>query len=559
MNSPSPVLTWLDDHPQGSLWLAAAVIATGATLALRSWLRPEPGARPGPDWRWGLMLATILLAGRWPSLLIPRELNPDESHLFAAAHALTHDPVPWRSINGATSGPLNFLPLIPVGWLAGWDSYPGLRLAALGLLGASLILIHQCLSLVYPPRAVRLATFSAALLVALTNSVDLLHYSSELVPVFCLSAAAYAAARRGLQAGGPAWSGLGGLMLGAVPLCKLQAAPLALAAGLYWLGVELRARGPAANRHRVYLLAGAVLPAGLILFPVLLAGQWDNFVTTYLFANLSYAATGSSSAGNLIALILAKSFEQDSLLHLWLPGTILWSALAFRGRALPDRAARQFTLLALAATAISVFCVLRPGRPFLHYWQLVIPPLTLLLGALLGNLATATPDGPSKFNRWLMAACALALLGTLGGHRLRVPNLFVGAFAYFEAHPREPLSDRIRAHAQPGEAIAIWGWSNYLYVETGLRQATRESNLEGSILPGPYQQFFRDRFLADLMVARPATFVDSVGPGSIIYQAPALRHDRNYPELAAVIRADYVLVDEFEQSRIYRRRDLAPR
>jgi hypothetical protein len=346
-------------------------------------------------------------------------------------------------------------------------------------------------------------------------------------------------------------------MLGAVPLSKLQFTPLALAAGFGWLWAEWRAPGPDQTPHRVYLLGGAVLPAVLLLTPVLISGQWHHFVLSYLGANLSYAATGYSSFGQLWQDLWAKSLEEDSLLHLWIPGTLLWCGLALGVRAAPDRTGRGFAWLALGATLISLFCVFRAGRPFLHYWQIVVPALTLLLGSLLGN--TGAPGGPAKTGRFLVLGGALALFAVLGGHRLLQPNFFVGSLAYFQANPRSALADRVLRHAQPGEAIAIWGSTNYVYVETGLRQATHDSAFERSILPGTYQAYFRDRFLADLMVTRPAFFLDSSGPSTLIFQDPRLAHDRNYPELAAVIRADYVQVDEISGARLYRRRDLPAR
>lgn len=549
---------WLDDHPGSYPVVLGLVLAAAAGLALHSWLRPRPTDGPRPDWRWGLVLLLVLLAGRWPGLLLPRELNPDESHVFAGTHALAHDPVFWRAIDGATSGPLNFFALMPAGWVFGWDSFPGIRLTALLLLAGCLTLVHQCLALVYPPRAVRLATLSAAAFEAVTNSVDLLHYSTELLSLLWLAGAGYAAGRRWLRAGGPGWSGLGGLLLGAVPMSKLQAAPLALASGAVWLWAEWRARGPGGGRHLVYLVVGAVLPLVLFVVPVLIAGHWDNFITSYFLFNFSYTATGTDSLLQLLRDVSAKSIEQDSLLGFWLPATLIWCALAFRVRPLPDRAARVTTWLAFGATVVAILCVLRAGRPFLHYWQLVVPPVTLLLGALLGNLAAA-PVTRRWSDRSLIALCALVLLAGPYWHRVRNPNRLVGAFTYFERHPRNTVSARVLAHARPGETLAVWGWANYLYVETGLRQATQDAQIERAITPGPLQAFFRDRFLADLMVTRPALFVDAVGPCSLYFQSPALKHDRNYPELGAVIRTDYVLVDEVDGAQIYRRRDLPGR
>ena len=59
-----------------------------------------------------LLVFAVLLAWRWPFLLSADEYNPDESQLIAGALTLPLDPVPWRGVDGFTSGPLNFYPLL---------------------------------------------------------------------------------------------------------------------------------------------------------------------------------------------------------------------------------------------------------------------------------------------------------------------------------------------------------------------------------------------------------------------------------------------------------------
>src|SRR5690242_9859080 len=54
-----------------------------------------------------ILLALILVAGRWPTLFLNEQLNHDESGLIAGALAFLHDPVPWRGADLTTSGPLN--------------------------------------------------------------------------------------------------------------------------------------------------------------------------------------------------------------------------------------------------------------------------------------------------------------------------------------------------------------------------------------------------------------------------------------------------------------------
>lgn len=559
MKNSLSLLQWLDHYPQTYLWLVGGLIVGALALTVVPLLRGRYDDTRGHDWGWGLLILAILAAGRWPSFFFTRELNPDESQLLAGAHTLTYDPVFWRSVNGGTAGPLDFFALWPAGWLCGWDTFLTARLTALGLMALSLILAHQCMALILGRRVARLAVLGAVCFEALTNAPDFLHYSTELVPVALFAVAAYAAARRWGASSGPLWSCWGGLALGAVPLGKLQAVPLATALGVCWLWNEIRTKGPDATQHRGYLSAGALLPAALFACQLTIAGEWPSFIQSYWRFNLHYAGGGSSALGRTLLELLDNSLWWDSLLHLWLPGNVLWVALLVRVRPAVDRSIRIFGWTALAATVISFGSVVGPGRPFLHYWQLLVLPLVFLIGAVTANFLSTAPEPRRKAERWLVAMATLGLVGLMLQHRVRHPNTLLGTLAGLRQHPRSILADRVLAHARPGESIAIWGWSNGIYVETGLRQATREAHVGTLIEPGPLQEYFRRRYLADLACAGPATFLDSVGPASLHYTSPVFAHDQVYPELAAVIRTNYILVEEFAGARIYRRRDLLTR
>lgn len=553
------LLQWLDLHPQSYFWLVGGLITIALGLAVVPVLRDHREETRRHDWVWGWMILAILAAGRWPTFLVTREFNPDESALVAGAHTLLHDPVFWRSVEAGTSGPLSFFALWPAGWLFGWQTYVTARVTALVLLALTLILAHQCMALIVGRRIARAAGLAAVCFEALTNSPDFLHYSSELLPVALLTAAGYATIRRWVHQGGLGWNALGGLLLGAVPLAKLQAVPLGACLGLCWLWAELRTTGPDAFRRRFYLMAGALLPAALFACQLTVAGEWRNFIPSYFLFNLNYIATGSSSFRQLMLTILANSLAQDSLLHLWLAGSALWLVCLLRLRRTVDRATRGFLLAGLAACLVAFGSIVCPGRPFLHYWQFLVVPCSLLLGAMTGCLLPGPPAPWRKFDRWLVSACAVCVVGVLLQQRARTPNTFIGAFAFFQQKPRTELAARVAAHARPGDTLSIWGWSNFVYVETGLRQAGRDPNFERAVASGPYQEYFRQRFLVDLMHVMPPLFLDSVGPYTLFYQTPVFAHDRNYPELAAVIRAHYVQVDEISGARIYQRRDLVGR
>ncbi len=552
-------LEWLDRHPGSNLWLTGGLISLGLGWSILTLLRDRPVETGRHDWPWAGLLLAILAAGRWPAALFPREFNADEGLLLAGAHTLTGDPVFWRSVNGGTAGPLDFFALWPAGWLCGWDSYLPARLTADALLIVAFVLAHQCMALALGRPAARVASLATVCFTALTFAPDFLHYSTELVPVALLAGAAHAATRRWALGGSAAWNVLGGLLLGAVPLAKLQPVPLAVVAGVGWLVAELRTGGADRTRRVTILLLGAIAPAFLGAVILTVAGEWGDFFTSYLQYNFAYAAAGSLPFGQFLAESLAASIKWDSLLHLWLPGWLLWVALTVRVRPLPNRTVRIFLWWALAACLLALFSILSPRRSFLHYWQLFVVPAGLLLGALTAGLLDSSPPRWRQVERWLVAACVLVLVETLWLHRMANPGPFMGNLVYSQENPRTKLGQRLAAYARPGDRLAVWGWTNHLYVETGLRQATRDAQVGPLLEPGVLQTQFRARYLADLTRSRPALFIDTIGPASLNLRAPELRHDQNFPALGELIRADYDLVEEAEGARIYRRKELASR
>jgi hypothetical protein len=438
--------------------------------------------------------------------------------------------------------------------VAGWDTFFTARLTAMLLLAASLVLAHQCLALLAGRTVARVAVLAALGLEALTQAADFLHYSTELVPMVLLAGAGYAAVRRWAGSGDPRWSGVGGLLLGAVPFAKLQPVPLALAMGLTWLWAEFRTSS--SRKHRVFLLSGALLPAVLLAIQLTLTGEWQSFQESYIQFNFQYAGEGRESLGEVLGLMLGNALQWDPLLPVALLGAAVWVALLVRVRTCPERRLRILTWVALGACGVALACILGPKRPYLHYWQLFIVPAQLLLGALVARLWSTAPSSGRRRDQWLAAGAAILFTGLLLVQRGRYPNLFVGDLAYFSEHPRSSLAAQVAAQTGPDEAIAIWGRADTLYVETGLRQATRVSHTGALIEAGPLRDAFRKRYLADFVAAKPATFLDAVSPAGGQYKAPGFRHENIFPELARVIAAHYVLVEEFEGARIYRRRDL---
>ena len=102
--------------------------------------------------------------------------------------------------------------------------------------------------------------------------------------------------------------------------------------------------------------------------------------------------------------------------------------------------------------------------------------------------------------------------------------------------------------------MAIWGWRCSLYLETCLRPATRQPQSEAQIREGPWQEYFRERYLADLQASAPPVFVDAVGGGGFQFTGEAARHEI-FPALRDWIQSHYVKAAEQRGVRVYVRRD----
>jgi hypothetical protein len=526
-------------------WIA---LATAVAWSLCEARAKSPSATLG--WQWWLLLATVLLAFRWPMLWIKFELNPDESQLIAGALTLWHDPVFWRSVDGSTAGPLDYYPLMPAGLFSGLTAYAIARLTALTVVWGTLLFVGETLAAVTNVAVARIAVLPALAFYAFTTNPDFTHCSTELIPLLLLAAAAYAIVRHTVVPS-RSWLWFVAVLLGSVPFAKLQAAPIAAALGAMLILHEVaggRARGLAP------LFIGALLPTLMIEAASLIFGLNERIAIPYLLNNLSYVNSTPFSLGD-VAVAQWWNSVYDGYSVRWLVGVAVFGLLALAHIGTASASLRRFGLAAVVLLAIAIACVLTPRRPFAHYLHLVSLPLSLIAGVALG-IVWQHASRASRFHQkafWvgLFFVCTLLpqiVRRTSDGDRvLHVYFAFVSRFT-------AELTDVIRPLATRGEPLAIWGRRCALYVETGLYQATRQAHSEVQILPGPWQRYFLQCYYEDFRAANPPVFVDAVGPGNFQFQNRALAHEA-FPPLRAWVQSHYSLVADIGGTRVYARND----
>ncbi len=526
----SPTLGWV-------LLVLAAASALGG-LGTARWNAP-------PRWAWWLLLATALVAFRWPLLRVPHQQNPDESQLIAGAITLRYDPVFWRSVDGVTAGPLDFYPLLPAAWGDGMASYAIARLIGLATVFLTILCAGEALALVVGVTVARVVVLPALAFHALTAHPDFIHYSTELMPSLLLAAAGWLIVRQTQQ---PTtlrlW--LIGVVLGATPWAKPQALPLA---GLLWLFIAVRTLRSQPKLSPLPLIAGALLPALVCFGLAAVTGQLEHLVTPFFLNNFFYVNFNAGYFSWRETTVLQwQNALTDGYLGLWLFGALTFAPLALARLPRGSAAQRRTAVLAALIFVAGVICALGPRRPTPHHLHFLMLPLIWTTGAVLA-LALRNPAS-RRFGAGLFLGCTL--LPQLAWRARHEETTAIQGLAASPVQSR--LTTLIRRLSEPGERLAIWGWRSSLYVESGRPQATRQAHSETQIHPGPLQPYFLRRYFEDFKSSNPPVFVDAVGPGNFAFDDRRRAHEA-FPPLRAWIAARYTCVATLGGARLYARND----
>jgi hypothetical protein len=486
-----------------------------------------PKPRSTASWTFLAVVVWVFLL-RLPAVFWPQEMNVDESQMLSQGMKFLVDPIPWRSVDGTSGGPLNSY-LLSFFLLLGFPpGYALLHAVAAVLAGLQVALAHRSLSRLAPGKPVGWCLLPMILVFGVLGNREFLFYSSEMLPTLLLASGFHgfvvwldprcerhpAAEARLLF--------LTGACLGAAPWCKMQALPITGVLGLAvfvtvlnsrrWLGSPLSPRLPGAA-----FVAGAFAPAALILGPVALAGAFKDFWSSYIRGNLTYAG-GFDAARTFDNFCELLSYpELWGFLTMLLIATGL--ALLDRRRSKTPPSPREWVLLGSSTLFFlaALFAVCRPMGMYPHYATFLLYPLTLLGGASLVKRMGLPASGgwtPSLPLRRAGVGLALAILSVPAGMRLRE----------IRGQEMPPDSNELLAaevlklrRERPVRGLTVWGWAPGVHVLTGMPPATRDAIGHFVISPGSMQNYFRQRFMDDLRREMPDVFIDAVARGALIW------------------------------------------
>ncbi len=508
-------------------------------------------------------LAATILFFRLPSITSGEVLNADEAQMTAQAITFLRHPIPWLDFDGTTSGPLNTMVLAIPAAFGVRPSLASSRLVGAFLLFVVLICLYVAARRSWGELAARVSILLPAALVCAGTDGAYVQFASELLPVALCAVAVLAIAELfARRAAVPVFAGAAGLAIGAMPLAKLQAAPLGLFLCVACAAV-LRLRAAAGNRRASWLaFAGGVAAVPVLVLGAAVAnGGFDDVFAAYVTFPPAYLAGNCCHVAGLDFFLSDAPFAAFFIVAGCLAAALALGACLRRdGRRarLRDMAAPLafFIVMALAA----IYAIEAPQTPFVHYLLFLIVPVTGFVGALLGAFLAMGRD--ARMPRWLLPAvvlvAALAAIVPLARGSL-ANNPFLDHPVLAVQPPLDPAARRLQAAIEPGKRVAMWGWMPQYLVDTGAVMGTRDAISQFQIEPRSFRDYYRARYLDDFLRNEPDFVIEAIGPADFAYHDRATQGIASFPELRNVVDASYSVVFDTDGVRLYARRGSAPR
>lgn len=532
-----------------------------SSLEYQDRLLPERATRIGIAYSLGAALVLILCISimRFPRIISPQELNVDESQMLSQGMKFLVDPIPWRAVDGTSSGPLNSY-LVSLLLLLGFrPGYVLVHLLANALVCLQVLTAHRTLLRLSDGSKTAAACGVVPMIFyyGFTDIKDYLHYSSELLPALLLALGFHAFvvwledrpdAKPSSQS---LLLALAGLALGAVPFCKLQATPIAAALSVTVLAaISSGTPLPRGRSHRVTqaaaFCAGALVPAIAILSLVIRAGVIRDFWYSYVLGNIAYAGPQNWTRMYYHLTWLVSPAGMRPLFVLDALAIFLFVCYGYRNDRLLLRARELWVFGgSLLYAGAALFAVSRPAIMFPHYTIFLVHPLTYLGVGLLSKelpwLRFKSRESLGVLYKLVVIAVAIIMPAQVVAGITAMRNL---------RRPQPDSNERIAAVIQqmqatrPIASLAIWGWAPGVYVLTGMPPATRDAIGHFVISKGPMQGYFRERFARDLREKLPDLFIDAVAPGAFMWFWKETDGYESEPRLKSFVDDNYVLVAE---------------
>src|SRR5205085_2622190 len=295
---------------------------------------------------------------------------------------------------------------------------------------------------------------------------------------------------------------VGALFAGASLYNAVVVVQPALVAIAYVACCDLRLRTRAFADVLIIAAAGVAIWA-LVLGYFFARGSGAAFVESVFSYNRYYSSSLSHQALHSFKGWMAIS---PDVLIVVLPLAILTGIGIFRGVVL---APQRHWILLLVYLIASEIAVLLPGWPFPHYYQLLLPPLTIGAGWSIESLRRVLPRTRSSVSYpAAAAACAIIVLVQLPSYFISAEDWSVKKYGNLFVET-EQFAGKIDSLLARGETFYEWGNESGLYFTTG-RRPPSGIFFAFPMLGGPLKEKLSRRLIEDLRQSQPDLIVADV-------------------------------------------------
>jgi hypothetical protein len=563
----------------------ATARVSGGALALAGWVATLIG---------GLWL-TAVLAVVWPALRHPvfvSNSNIDSAFFAYAGDLLRRGGTPYVTFWDHKPPLVYFIDAaaLTISGGAVW----GVWLVSLAMLLLSLVLAHLALRRAFGavPAALGVSVFAFTLPSMLASNLTE-EYALPLQWACVLVLARWATVRaqpvwrpmRDLVRSGFLIGVLGGLAFALK--ANLIGTPLSVAL-IIGLALLVERRIAAAAKFIGSAAAGAAVVWGCIVVYVILRGAFDPFVDQVFHYNFLYVGTtwGQRLRAAISGVEWASRFSSLAVpLVAWaLSVAVVARGLASRGERSGAFWLRAFGLVWLP---IEVLFASVSGRPYLHYFVVLLPPLAYLTASfgseiadspVLGRVAPSSRRGTGPVLVLGLAASVAVASVLMTGLEFRDSSTGTGSARRRQI---DATAAYVRAHTEAGAPLFVWGHASDVYLFSQRPPASRYVYSLALLTPNYADAALVDSFIAELRSSAPPLIVDAttglaeaerlvppLGRWNPAWrfptgQGPRVRWWSMTPELRAFydyVATTYTVVDSVGPMRwpIYQRRDLVP-
>jgi hypothetical protein len=492
-----------------------------------------------------LIISYLLIKNRYFSIIYPYPLNPDEAQMVANSLRIRIHGYNWDSVDGTTSGPLNSLILT---WpnLFGWDStLSSARITASILIILTCIFLYKTILLYSNTTFSLMLTTPIVIFYCLSGSLAFSHYSSEMLPVFCLILANYLILKIYINEKLKYLKlefFILGIVIGLIPFTKLQAAPIGFIIGLFSLYQIYKTK----NLHNfLYFGIGLLAPTLIIILPLFLNNTINDFFMSYL----GFASVYIQKALSIIDLykLIGRDVVLKNIIYFLIAFTFIISLPYINNKLKFYKQDKKLYYYFLFLLISSVYSICRPGNSFLHYLLFLTPFLTLLASYIIYPNYIIIKNIKFFLIYMVVFSYFTFLIGSQNNNNNNKNYKFNSGYKTLIEQKISLKNPEIYSWIPINiKHTLVWAWMPQWYVWSNSTPAVRETNIYNQIVDSKIQQYFKLRFLKDFDKTKPELIIEGTRGKSFGFNDPDKYSPKIFQEFNEILNNKYTIIAPFK-------------